>query len=238
MTLKKSFRASWRACKWGIRRNGIKFLSIWLAFCVITALFIWRYDEQVVLQASRFGSGWFTVERLHSAARLIHKYGDFVFFNVILASILIVIGKVRNNSYFTRIATTLFLAGVVSGLSVQVIKFTAGRPRPPLVQKGKTTAWSFAGPTLSAKHRSYPSGHSACVATAATVLALALPRLLPLAAIAAIVVGGSRIVYNYHFPTDVLHGLAYGMAVGGMCASHLVALRRRLVRMGQWPSGG
>ncbi len=194
-----------------------------------------QYDEQTVLAATQFSAGWFTAERLKFAARIVHKYGDFEFFVVVLAIILFFIGKIRSNSYFTRIASTLFLAGAISGIGVQVIKFAAGRPRPPLVQQGKARAWSFSGPNLSAKYRSYPSGHSTCVATATTVLALALPRLMPLAAMVALLVGMSRVVYNYHFPTDVLSGLALGMAVGGMCAAHLVRLRRRLVRKGQWP---
>jgi membrane-associated phospholipid phosphatase len=173
---------------------------------------------------------------LRFAARIIHKYGDFEFFVGAIGIFLFFIGKIRSNAYFTRIASTLFLAGVIAGISVQVIKFTLGRPRPPLVQQGKAHAWSFAGPTFSAKHRSYPSGHSTCAATATTVLALALPRLRSFVAVIAVLVAMSRVVYNYHFPTDVLHGLAFGMAVGGMCASHLVLLRKRLVRKGQWPT--
>jgi membrane-associated phospholipid phosphatase len=234
LTILRSFRSSWRSCKRGIRTKGLRYLGLWLAFSLCSGLLLLRYDEQAVLSATQFGSGWFTAERLKFAARLIHEFGDFEFFIVGLSFTLFLLGKVCSNSYFPRIASCLFIAGAISGVGVQVVKFAVGRPRPPLVQQGKARASSFTGPNLSPKYRSYPSGHSTCVATACTVLVLALPRLMPLAVIVAMVAGASRVVYNYHFPTDVLSGLALGMAVGGMCSIHLIRLRRRLVRKGQW----
>jgi membrane-associated phospholipid phosphatase len=195
---------------------------------------LWQYDIQTVMSARSFSSGWFTEERLRYAARVLHKFGDFEFFIITLSIILVIIGKVRSNSYYTRVAGTLFLAGAMAGFSVQVIKFSAGRPRPSMVQQGKVEDASFTGPSLSSKYRSYPSGHSTCTATAVTVLALAFPRLLPFAVMAALLVGSSRVFHNAHYPTDVLSGLAFGMAVGGMCAAHLVRLRKRLARKGQW----
>jgi len=218
----------------GIRKYGAKSLAWWLVFSLTSVLLLCQYDEHAVLYATKFGFGWFTNERLKLAARVIHSYGDIEIFVVALGLILYAIGKIRSNAYFTRTASSLFLAGAMAGIGVQVIKFSVGRPRPPLVQQGKAHAWSFAGPTLSAKYRSYPSGHSTSVATAATVIALAFPRMIPLAIATAFLVGASRVIHNYHYPTDVLSGLAFGMAVGGICARHLARLRERLHRRAQW----
>lgn len=229
----KAFRHAWRDTKTGFKTKGLKFFLLWLLFAVTTGILIGKYDEQTVVDAREFTYGWLTKEHLQSIAKVIHDYGDFVFFNLGFCGLLLIIGKLRSNSYSIRVATTLLLAGIIAGTSVLAIKLSTGRPRPPLVQKGLASAWEFKGPTFSTKHRSYPSGHATSVATAMTVLALAFPRLIPAALIIAVIAGASRVIYNYHFPTDVLHGLAYGMTIGSLCSHKIPSLRRRLRRKAQ-----
>lgn len=229
-SIKNAFRLSWRDTKNGFKARGVRYFLLWFLFAVVSALLVGSHDEQAVLAAREYSWGIFTKDRLHALAKFIHHYGDFVFFNLVIGGMFVALGKARGNKYLIRTATTLLLSGVIAGVSVQVIKFTAGRPRPPLVQKGKAKAWEFAGPTLSAKHRSYPSGHSTCVATAMTVLAFAFSRIIPLALFIALSAGASRVVHNYHFPTDVLHGLAFGMVVGALSSRKITRLRGRLRR--------
>lgn len=231
LSLKNAFRLSWRDTKIGFKARGGRYFLLWLLFAVVSALLVGPHDEQAVQAARDYHWAIFTKDRLHLVAKFIHQYGDFVFFNLVIGGLLVAMGKAFANRYILRIAATLLLSGVIAGVSVQVVKFATGRPRPPLVQKGKAGAWDFAGPTLSAKHRSYPSGHSTCVATAMTVLAFAFPRIIPLAILIALTAGASRVVHNYHFPTDVLHGLAFGMVVGALSSRKIARLRRRLHRI-------
>ena len=61
---------------------------------------------------------------------------------------------------------------------------------------------------------SFPSGHSASAAAFATGVALELPGIgVPLGA-AAVAVGWSRVRTRVHYPSDVIVGLAIGVAVG------------------------
>jgi membrane-associated phospholipid phosphatase len=227
-SMKKAFRLSWRDTKKSFKSRGLMFFLLWIIFSIITGFLVGPYDEQSVLAARDFSYGCFTKDRLYAMAKIIHHYGDFTVLILGISGLLMAIGKARANAYFIRIASTLLLSGLIAGVSVQVIKFTVGRPRPPLVQRGMAEAWEFAGPTLSAKHRSYPSGHSACIATAMSVLSFAFPRIIPVALSIALTAGASRVVYNYHFPTDVLHGLAFGMVVGALCSRKIALLGRRL----------
>ena len=223
----KHLRRSFRDSFIGIKSYWIPALKIFIPFCIITGLLIGSYDERAVLEISTFGYGWFTSERLYFIASLLHKYADFILFNGFLGLCFFLAGKIRNNPFLIRIATTLLVSGIISGIGVQIIKLSSGRPRPPLVQRGEAHAWQFSGPTLKAKWRSYPSGHSATAATACTVVAIAFPRLIPLSILIAALVGISRIAYNYHYPTDVIHGLAYGCMIGYLCSWKLLKIRKR-----------
>ncbi len=90
------------------------------------------------------------------------------------------------------------------------LKDLAGRARPAFENGG-----------LAYEGLSYPSGHSSGIATLVTVaLVLAWPRLTPRrrrAAVAAgvglaVLVGLTRVWLGVHFPSDVVGGLALGVA--------------------------
>ena len=224
----KNIRLAWRDFRAAFRQSGLRVFLSWLVFAVLTALAIGWFDDKSVRFANNFEWGWLTKERIHALADIIYKYGDFGFFTLSTAAFFFILGLVKRNPYLKRLAATLLVAGLVSGVGVRVLKICVGRPRPPVVQRGETTAWHLIGPTFKAKWNSYPSGHSASAATGCAVIALALPRLLPVLLVFVGTVGLSRIAYNQHYPTDVLHGVVFGVVVALLCASHLADIRRRI----------
>ena len=101
-------------------------------------------------------------------------------------------------------------AFAVSGLLVQVVKYLVGRPRPRLWAEG-INHW---GPTLDSGFNSFPSGHTATSMAVALVLAFHFPRLGPVFLAGAAFVAASRVLGGSHFPTDILGGMALGLAIG------------------------
>ncbi|MBC7897858.1 MAG: phosphatase PAP2 family protein [Cytophagaceae bacterium] len=98
---------------------------------------------------------------------------------------------------------------IASHLLVQLIKRTAGRPRP---SAGMSCAALIAEPDRF----SFPSGHAAAAMSIAIGYGMAFPAITPLVCIAAAFVGFSRVALGVHYPGDVLAGQALAMiaAVG------------------------
>ena len=110
----------------------------------------------------------------------------------------------------------LLTASLASGL----LKDVADRVRPALAEPGVTALVSVPGDA------GMPSGHAATAAAAAGVVALLHPRLrLPLVSLVA-AIGLSRVYLGVHYPSDVLAGLALGLAIAWI----VVAGARRVVR--------
>jgi membrane-associated phospholipid phosphatase len=114
--------------------------------------------------------------------------------------------RLRDECRF-RTAVFTFCAIGLSGLLVNLLKVSFGRVRPggPFDMVG-----DFVGPTLTMYARSFPSGHATTLGAITALVAALAPRwLLPVAILAAIV-GVSRLVVGYHFPSDVIAGFLLG----------------------------
>lgn len=121
------------------------------------------------------------------------------------------------------------------GLVVTAMKMLIGRPRPrfgdattflfpwgtyPVEIKNalgeKVTvqahAWDWSIHT-HAQLWSMPSSHTAFAAATALFLSMLYPRIRWLVAVLAAIVAGGRLVFDAHWPTDVLIGAAAGVAI-------------------------
>ena len=109
-----------------------------------------------------------------------------------------------------RRALQILAAVVGASAVVMLLKRAIGRVRP-----GREQAGRFLGPSLRhANYReSFPSSHTAC----AVALSAMLSHFYPGAALTfwtlAVVCAGLRYVLDAHWPSDVLGGVAVGVAV-------------------------
>lgn len=139
----------------------------------------------------------------------------------------IVVGLIESRRLKSR-SLWLFLFLVVGGqlLIVNLIKLGVARARPAI------------DPLASYSGTSFPSGHTASAAACYAALALVLSRDRPPAARAAlagvagglaVAVGSSRMLLGVHWFTDVVAGIAVGVAWFGLCA---IATGGRVLRFG------
>lgn len=106
------------------------------------------------------------------------------------------------------VATVVAVA--VAELAARALQGGVGRDRPPL-QTPEPAA------LVQVPHTgSFPSGHATTSFAAATLLALAVPRLAVPAAVLALAVAFSRLYVGVHYPLDSLGGAALGAAIGGI----------------------
>ena len=105
----------------------------------------------------------------------------------------------------------MLLAVAVPGLIVDIAKTIFGRARPKLLFLGGT--YGFTWGAGQADYWSFPSGHATTMGALATALTLLWPRLFPAYAIAALLVGASRVIIGAHYLSDVIAGAAVGAGV-------------------------
>ena len=138
--------------------------------------------------------------------RFIAQYGQ-LFCSIIVAILLWQLDS--------RQAAPLVMLGAVFGVSVlaMVLKRLLGRVRP-----NRESAGRFLGPGL--KHdnarESFPSSHSASAMAMSVVLAHLYPPAAVTFYLLAFACGALRYVLDAHWPSDVLAGLALGMAAGSV----------------------
>lgn len=105
-------------------------------------------------------------------------------------------------------------AVVFTQIPVQVIKRLVNRKRP---YHQTNLVFVYNPPKCQ---YSFPSGHTACAFSVAWILLMSYPVFGLFALVLASLVGISRIVLGYHFPTDVLIGCL--LALCGASLSYLL----------------
>ena len=121
-----------------------------------------------------------------------------------------------------RLALAFFLSASVSGIGVNILRFTTGRPRPyvenvkdgwygPVMLYPKR--WIPQGAKIFA-FQSFPSGHAGTSVGGATMLIIACPPVgIPMALSAGGIIWASLYV-NQHHVTDLIVGSMIGMVFG------------------------
>ena len=122
--------------------------------------------------------------------------------------------RVRRYRQWAWILIFAFLAVLLSGLLVDLIKVVVGRARPKLLELAGF--YGFLPVNFRADYQSFPSGHAATAASVAMVVVYLRPELRWPALAFALPIVASRVIINAHFLGDVLGGSAFGVFVTWM----------------------
>lgn len=131
---------------------------------------------------------------------------------------------------FTFGDSTIRLIGIealvvlgISQIIVQGLKIGLSRERPYNMLENLNTFG------INLRDYSFPSGHTTASFSIATVLALNIPKIWPLAYLFAIIIGISRIYLAVHYPTDVAAGLILGIGTSVLVHYYLLWIIEKLV---------
>jgi undecaprenyl-diphosphatase len=215
-------------------------------FCALLALG-WAFGETALIARNETPDGldvrlvaWATQHHrnwpyLDAFFHLITRLGNFEVAlpsTLFVAAVLVLLG--RNRVARLRKREAIFWLGVIAGgrMLCVILKLLFQRERPPVaIQRVVIGDLSF----------SFPSGHSMYAAVFFTLLGILFGRLLAdrpawtrwLAwapcALAALLVGFSRVWLGVHYPSDVMGGLALG--VGWVLLVYLIRFGWRTYRV-------
>ncbi len=184
-------------------RYGLYGLAVVLGF---GAVIIWPFDETLsnMLCISRVG---------HVATPLWWETlkGVRVFGK---AEVLFVLGFLLAIHGRKQTAVYACIAVLLASLIVTPTKLIIGRPRPD-----------------GSNHMSFPSGDVASLAAFVVPIASSLPAVRPVAFAGVVAVGAVRVANGFHFPSDILAGIAIGVFAGAIVLSIGFSLRPRARRL-------
>ena len=123
-----------------------------------------------------------------------------------------------------RVAAAVFIASAAAGLFVDVIKYFAGRMRPVLFLSDGLYGFTFF--KYKYEYVSFPSGHSADIFGAVTVLAKRYRKLCVPFYLLGVLVALSRIATLHHYMSDVIVGSMCGYAIAVITYKKLVNGRK------------
>ena len=195
----RDFRDPWRLPRPPLRPAfAIAFLALAAALVALT----WRFlDAPVTAWAERVQS-----DAVENVIRITNRLGGGANPGLLVLFFLIA-GVVYRHRRWTAYAVAMTFAGVIAGLSVQAVKYLAGRTRPELwlgpFHHARTSATSF------------PSGHTVGAFALLGVLLWTSPSraMRAIAFVLAAAVGLSRILAFRHWASDVLASALIGLAV-------------------------
>ncbi|MCB2226300.1 MAG: phosphatase PAP2 family protein [Desulfarculaceae bacterium] len=183
-------------------RRGIVLVA---ALGAMAGVMIWGMDQPVREALGAFGKGTFG-----------HAWGQAAYWmglggTQIAAAVLVILAALGCKNFpWRRLGLDCLYAVVVAGLSTQVIKHIVGRARPRL----NLSPADIIGPTFDSDWHSFVSGHAATSFALAAVLAARWPHGAPVFYTLAAFIAAGRIISGSHYASDVLGGMALGLAVG------------------------
>lgn len=171
-------------------------------------------NDPLILTAFQYEAG----PEFREFSRILSDSGKFEFIPLLLPLSLFLSGLILRNPKLRKVAGVVLLAGIVAGLSVNVLRPAFGRARP-----GSGMANGFYGPSMEHRFNSFPSGHTTTAWATAVSASMTVPALSVPAIAWATGVSMSRMYQNSHYLSDVLAGTALGSFIGWL----LVAGMRR-----------
>ncbi|BCU76791.1 phosphatase PAP2 family protein [Luteolibacter sp. LG18] len=214
-------------------------LKLWaLVGLIVSALLVWQVDGP-----------WLTAITTHlrtcppkqalaeiGFCRWVNVAGDFGFTALIFV-VLAAIHSVHRTAFLRKLVVSVLVSALVVGAVGRVIKFTVGRARPREMVRQNLQPWSCVGPSFSSNYNSFPSGHSSFAAAGTTPVLMAVPWAGVPLTVCSLVIGGSRAVGTYHYPSDVVAGLWLGAMVGGASGLRLRRMAKRAQRIAAFRVG-
>ena len=158
------------------------------------------------------------------AAKAFSFYGDYPIGTLGLSLLLFLLGRRLKRVSFQRLAVGCVLAASIAGICVNMVRSTAGRPRPMAAMED-----GFYGPSLKYELHGFPSAHATTSMATAAVFIIPAPIMgVPMVLLAS-GVSWSRMHLWRHHPTDVTVGSVVGLLVG--LGFGLVIRRRNLLEI-------
>ena len=153
---------------------------------------------------------------VEDAIRIANRFGGGMNPAMVVVFFLIA-GVVYRHRRWIAYGVAMALAGAAAGVSVQIVKYTAGRTRPEL--------WLGPFHHARAAATSFPSGHTVGAFALAGVLMLASPSrtMRIIAFLLALSVAVSRVLAFRHWTSDVLASAAIGMILAAVAVRRMAA---------------
>ena len=189
------------------KRHSIRYRLFGLAIIIaFAAVVVWPFDETLsdMLCISRVGHA--ATPLWWEALKGVRVFGK--------AEILFVLGFLLAIYRRKQVAVSSCLAVLLAGLMVTPVKVIIGRPRPDGSNK-----------------MSFPSGDIASLTAFVVPIASTIPAVRPVALAGVIVVGAVRVSNGFHFPSDILAGVAIGIVAGAIVLSMKFSLKSRARRL-------
>ncbi len=223
VSLKKDFRRTFLSQRKFLNRHRWIVLISGLAVLLSAILGVNPHDQEWVTLIRSDRSRFLN----HLAGELGH-WGDFLQYNLGLAVLIWLAGRWRRSRWLQRLAVVTLTAAIFAGMTCNLFRFTAGRPRP----KAATVDgfYGMPGAVRGWNYQSFPSGHtSTAFGTATPLLVNAGPAGWVAMAFSSSV-AWARVYKNQHYPTDILVGAWLGIVFGLATGLPLRRIRLRLSR--------
>ena len=198
------FREIWalvRATRIRLRKTDALIVVVSAALVAI----VWRFaDAPITAWAERIQTS-----NVEDTIRIANRFGGGMNPAMVVVFFLVA-GVVYRTRRWIAYGVAMALAGAAAGVSVQIVKYTAGRTRPEL--------WLGPFHHARAAATSFPSGHTVGAFALAGVLMLASPSrtMRIVALLLALSVAVSRVLAFRHWTSDVLASAAIGMILAAI----------------------
>jgi membrane-associated phospholipid phosphatase len=184
-------------------RYGFFGLAVAIAF---VAVMVWPFDERLsdMLCISRVGH--VATPLWWEALKGVRVFGK--------GEILFLLGLILAIHRRKQVAVCACIAVLLAGVIVTPMKLVIGRPRPDGSNK-----------------MSFPSGDVASLTAFLVPIASTFPAMRPVAFAGVVGVGAVRVANGFHFPSDILAGVAIGIFTGAIVLSMKFSLKPRVRRL-------
>jgi len=204
------FREIWtvsRAARIRLRKTDA---LIVVASAILVAI-IWHFaDAPITAWAERIQTA-----NVEDTIRIANRFGGGMNPAMVVVFFLVA-GIVYRTRRWIAYGVAMALAGAAAGVSVQIVKYTAGRTRPEV--------WLGPFHHARASATSFPSGHTVGAFALAGVLMLASPSrtMRAVACLLALSVAISRVLAFRHWTSDVLASAAIGMILAAIAVRTVI----------------